>query len=280
MSKTMGSSAHMTMDSWRMQVRAGRGVSFDQFVGENARLPLLQCRMSCAARENLLPPVFGTDATTASLEGNHVVWGWNDVYGGGREATKGKSPLSQGYRAKDGGETESLYADKSAMCRSAVHAGLLPAELGTEDGAAEEEGGGDGKESWWLWEWLNYVSASLDASGGCFSIEVLRGQAIYKGDMRNGVESLSLNFSDRPLPQASFSYRVVPPSMPCPSDLANYALLCILPLCGALVAACLAPPLLWISLLCVTFWLRVSCPPPLFCACVIRFFRGLRITRT
>ena len=202
--------------------------STDAFVP--MRAPLVLCRSSCTAKQNLLSAVFGTDAHSdaAALEDGHVLWGWNDVFGGVNEQIG--------------------YADKSALCRSAVHAGLLHDEsVGLERLRAAEWG-------WvWVWAWLNAWSSSVRAHGGCFSVQIIGGQAVYGGVSRNGVESYALKL-DEP---SAFGYRVVQPWGACPADFGGYALLCIVPLCSALVASCLPPPFLWTSLLCVTYWLQV-----------------------
>jgi len=117
-----------------------------------AHVPLLQCKTGCSARRNLLPPVFGSDSAGAPFAQGHVLWGWNDVYGGGGGAALGGAGTRRGRR---GAQVDSgpLYADKSALCRSAVHAGFLPGdEVQEADDDGQEHGGW-----WWVWEWLDYI---------------------------------------------------------------------------------------------------------------------------
>ena len=121
-----------------------------------ADFPLLQCKTGCSARRSLLPPVFGSEYSEAAFAHGHVLWGWNDVYGGGGAAPGGdgmkwgrhRAPVDPAsVYADTSSHSGSLYADKSALCRSAVHAGLLQGDEAEEDGV--RPGG------WW--EWLNYI---------------------------------------------------------------------------------------------------------------------------
>jgi len=223
--------------------------------GMGSVLPVLQCRSSCEARSNLQPAVFGTDdLVSTAADAGHVLWGWNDVYGG------------MG--------ADQVYADKSALCRSATHAKLLPALQPARGGGASEAGAAEGGAgaaeggASWARQWLGGWAPWPGSRGGCFGIELLEGRATYVGGKRNGVESLSLSFPPggraaagpdqvRAARQAGFSFRVTAARRPCPLDQAHYSLLCALPLCGALVAACLPPPLLWLAVLVVAYWLQV-----------------------
>jgi len=152
----------------------------------------------CQARQNLMQ-----GDVSRPIHGPSVLWGWNDVFGGGEG--------SQG-----------VYADRSALCRMAQHAGAVKR-----------------------------------TDSVCFSLSLAPGRAQYNGSHSNGVQSLDLDLTLDPKGHAAFS--ILPSRSPtlCPFDLKWYLAACLVPLTAGLVAANPTPFLLWAALASITFFLHV-----------------------
>jgi len=152
----------------------------------------------CQARQNLMQA-----DVSRPIHGPSVLWGWNDVFGGGEG--------SQG-----------VYADRSALCRMAQHAGAVKR-----------------------------------TDSVCFSLSLAPGRAQYNGSHSNGVQSLDLDLTLDPKGHAAFS--ILPSRSPtlCPFDLKWYLAACLVPLTAGLVAANPTPFLLWAALASITFFLHV-----------------------
>ena len=180
-------------------------------------------------------------------EGAHE--GFNHVYGG-EGAHEGSAGARRGPLAGAGGGEDAPYADRSAVCPAAIHAGVVGAsgggaQVGARPGARARAP-------------ARAACRPLTRAGArqCFSLQLGGGRARYVGAPRHGVEALSLDlsWSADPARAAAFSFGVAPSATLCPQQLRWH--LATSPLLLAAAAVAMSPPpfLLWAFL--------ASAPPP------------------
>ena len=240
-------------------LRAGPGVL-------NATPPaLLSCPAGCGRLLNQLslaePPALHWLPSGGAGEGGMVagggldlredrlLFGFNHVYGGGHQGSAG---AHRGPRAGAGGNEDAPYADRSAVCPAAIHAGVVGAsgggaQVGARPGARARAP-------------ARAACRRLTRAGArqCFSLKLGGGRARYLGAPEHGVEALSvdLSLSADPARAAAFSFGVAPSATLCPQQLRWHLAASTLLLAAAAVVMSPPPFLLWALLALLALFLQ------------------------